>query len=151
MTQYQLEQEALENAFVRQLLIKYNIKEVTTQRQAKNGTREFEFPVSTYNNTNVFYKNWLKSKGKSIDDTPRLRLACFKSGYVRKQNGCYSPYQLNPTYKRKKRWVFLEKTGTVTKEFTTISRARIYSGLARLNYMLEYYLRNYKQNTIKAG
>ena len=39
------EQQALEDAFVRQLLIKYNIKETTTQRQAKNGTREFEFPV----------------------------------------------------------------------------------------------------------
>ena len=150
MTQYQLEQEALENAFVRQLLIKYNIKEVTTQRQAINGTREFEFPCSTYENTNVFYKNWLKSKGKTLDDTPRLRLACFKSGYVRKQNGCYSPYQLNPTYKRKKKWVFLSSNGTETKTFTTISRARIYTGLARLNYMLEYYLKNYKQNTNKA-
>ena len=77
-------------------------------------------------------------------------MACFKTGYVRKQNGCYSPYQLNPTYKRKKKWVFLEENGTVTKEFTTISRARIWKGLARLNYMLEYYLKNYKQNTNKA-
>ena len=33
---YFKEQEALENEFVRQLLIKYNIKEVTTQRQALN-------------------------------------------------------------------------------------------------------------------
>ena len=48
MTDYQREQEALENAFVRQLLIKYNIKEVTTQRQAINGTREFEFPVTCW-------------------------------------------------------------------------------------------------------
>ena len=40
---YKQEQEALENAFVRQLLIKYNIKEVTTQRQALNGTRELNF------------------------------------------------------------------------------------------------------------
>ena len=43
---YRLEREALENAFARRLLVEYNIKEVTTQRQAKNGTREFEFPVS---------------------------------------------------------------------------------------------------------
>ena len=43
--QWKLEQEALENAFARRLLVEYNIKEVTTQRQAKNGTREFEFPV----------------------------------------------------------------------------------------------------------
>ena len=31
------EQQALEDAFVRQLLVKYNIKDVTTQRQALNG------------------------------------------------------------------------------------------------------------------
>ena len=44
-TAWKLEQEALENAFARRLLVEYNIKEVTTQRQAINGTREFEFPV----------------------------------------------------------------------------------------------------------
>ena len=41
--------------------------------------------------------------------------------------------------------------GVLTKEFTTISRARIWKGLARLNYMLEYYLKNYNLNTNKAG
>ena len=141
---YLQEQQALEDAFVRQLLIKYNIKEVTTQRQAKNGTREFEFPVSALAPKTRYGR-------VSPNQFPKLRLACFKTGYVRKQNGCYSPYQLNPTYKRKKKWVFLEANGTVIKEFTTISRARIWNGLARLNYMLEYYLKNYKQNTIKAG
>ena len=44
-TTWQLENEALENAFARRLLVEYNIKEVTTQRQAKNETRVFEFPV----------------------------------------------------------------------------------------------------------
>ena len=77
----------------------------------------------------------------------RLRLATFKSGYVRNQNSCSSNYQLNPTYKRKKKWVFLGDNGTETRTFYTISRAMIYSGLARLNYMLEFYLRNYKTNT----
>ena len=99
------EQEALENAYVRQLLIKYNIKETTTQRQAINGTREFEFPVPARKR---YYNGKLKYSGE------RLRLACFKTGYVRNQNSCYSNYQLNPTYKRKKKWVFLESTGTVT-------------------------------------
>ena len=80
----------------------------------------------------------------------RLRLAVFESGYVRNQNSCSSNYQLNPTYKRKKKWVFLESNGTVTKTYYTISRAKIHSGLARLNYMLEFYLRNYKTNTNKA-
>ena len=101
------EQQALEDAFVRQLLVKYNIKEVTTQRQAINDTREFEFPVSTHQNTNEFYKKWLKSKGMSLNDTPRLRIACFKSGYVRKQNGTYSPYQINKTYNQEQRTTFL--------------------------------------------
>ena len=148
---WQQEQEALENAFARQLLLKYNIKEVTTQRQAKNGTREFFFPVSTYQNTSEHYKKWLKSKGKSLKDTPRLRIACFKSGYVRKQNGTYSPYQINKQYKQEERTTFLIDGKLETRQYTRTARAKIYSGLARLNYMLEYYLRNYKQNTNTIG
>ena len=136
------EQQALEDAFVRQLLIKHNIKETTTQRQAKNGTREFEFPVPARRR---YYH------GELMYSKERLRLAVFESGYVRNQNSCSSNYQLNPTYKRKKKWVFLESTGTVTKTYYTISRAKIYSGLARLNYMLEFYLKNYKTNTNKVG
>ena len=109
-----------------------DIKEVTSNRQALNGTREFELPIKY---------PWGR----------KIRLASFKTGYVRNQNSCYSNYQLNPTYKRKKKFVFLESTGTVTKTYNTISRALIYSGLARLNYMLEFYLRNYNINTNKAG
>ena len=149
-TKYQLEQEALENAFVRQLLIKYNIKEVTTQKQAINGTREFEFPVSTYANTNAYYKRWLISSGTKWENTPRLRLACFKSGYVRKQNGCYSPYQINKQYNQEHRTTFLIDGKLQTRKFIGKARTKVRSGLARLNYMLEYYLKNYKQNTIKA-
>ena len=142
-TKYRQEIEALENAYARRLLIEYGIQEVTTQRQAKNGTREFLFPVSTYANTNEYYKKWLKSKGMTLKDTPRLRIACFKSGYVRKQNGTYSPYQLNKTYNQNRRHTYLTKDGLVTNEYTTKARALIYSQLARLNYMLEYYLKNY--------
>ena len=141
------EQEMLENAFVRQLLIKHNIKEVTTQRQAINGTREFEFPCSTYENTNEYYKKWLKSQGKSLKDTPRLRLACFKSGYVRKQNGSYSPYQINKQYKQEQRTTFLIDGKLETRRFVGKARAKIWSQLARMQYMLEYYLRNYNTNT----
>ena len=42
---YQDGRELNEAKLVKHMLKKYNIKEVTTQRQAKNGTREFEFPV----------------------------------------------------------------------------------------------------------
>jgi len=132
---WQQEQEALENAFARQLLLKYNIKEVTTQRQALNGTREFEFPVPSHPR---YYNG-------------NLRLACFKSGTVRKQNGTYSPYQLNKQYKQNRRTTFLTENGLETNEYVGTARALIWSQLARMNYMLEYYLRNYKQNTNNVG
>ena len=121
------EQEALENAYARALLIEYGIKEVTTQRQAKNGTREFEFPVKT-----------------KYSKKP-LRLACFKSGYVRKQNDTYSPYQLNKTYKREYRVMLLRDGKLQVRKSTEISRVKIWSMIAMMNYMLEYYKRNYKQ------
>ena len=130
------EQEALENAFVRKLLIDYNIKEVTTQRQAKNGTREFEFPVSSLSPRTRYGR-------VNPNSFPRLRLACFKSGYVRKQNGCYSPYQINKTYKREHRDMFLYDGHLITRKGICLDRIKIYSQIARLNYMLEFYKRNY--------
>ena len=126
---WKLEQEALENAFARRLLVEYNIKEVTTQRQAKNGTREFEFPVPCHLK---YYKN----KGN-------LRLAVFQSGTVRKQNGTYSPYQLNKQYKQNRRTTFLTEKGLETREYTGVARALIHSQIARMQYMLEYYLKNF--------
>jgi SNF2 family DNA or RNA helicase len=143
-TKYRQEREALENAYARRLLIEYGIREVTTQRQAKNGTREFEFPVSTYANTNEYYKKWLKSQGRSLKDTPRLRIACFKSGYVRKQNGTYSPYQLNKTYNQNSRQMFLIDGKLEIRKYIGKARTLIWSQLVRMNYMLEYYLKNYK-------
>ncbi len=119
------EQEALENAYARALLIEYGIKEVTSQRQAKNGTREFEFPVKT-----------------KYSKKP-LRLACFKSGYVRKQNDTYSPYQLNKTYKREHRIMLLIDGKLQVRTSTETSRVRIWSMIAMMNYMLEFYKRNY--------
>jgi hypothetical protein len=119
------EKQAFEDAYARRLLIEYNIREVTTQRQAKNGTREFEFPVRTK------YTRQL------------LRLACFKSGYVRKQNDTSSPYQLNKTYKQNVRWTMLDGNKLVTRKYVMIAREKIWSSLARMNYMLEYYKRNW--------
>ena len=140
------EQEMLENAFARRLLLDYNIKEVTTQRQAKNGTREFEFPCSTYENTNEYYKKWMKAKGIKIKDTPRLRIAVFNSGYVRKQNGSYSPYQINKTYNQNYRQTFLIDGKLQTRKGILKARTKIWSQIARMQYMLEYYLKNYARN-----
>ena len=76
-----------------------DIKEVTTPRQALNGTREFELPIKY---------PW----GKNI------RLASFKTGYVRNQNGCYSNYQLNKVirYKEKGNRYYNYKRVLIQKE-----------------------------------
>jgi hypothetical protein len=156
MTNYQAEQFMLEEQFVKRMLIDYNIREVTTQRQAKNGTREFEFPVPAYTKQRL---KWFEERNKQqslqlthsrswfpnskLKDLPRLRIACFKSGYVRKQNGADRAYQLNPTYKTKKRWVFLTENGLETREYDILARAKIFSNIAKLNFMLKYYLKNY--------
>ena len=51
------------------------MKEISTYRQQKNGTRIFQLPIKKY--------------GQYIE------VGSFKSGYVRRMNGGYTPYQLN--------------------------------------------------------
>ena len=110
---WQQEQQMLEDSFARALLVEYNIREVTTQRQAKNGTREFEFPVPSR-------KRWKNSEN--------LRLAVFKTGYVRNQNSCSSNYQLNPVYKSERRQMFLTDQGTLkTFIYDSYTRVKIWN------------------------
>ena len=136
-TAWQLENEALENAYARRLLVEYNIKEVTTQRQAKNETRVFEFPVPAR---------------KRLPNGKRLQLACFKSGYVRNQNSCSSNYQLNPVYKQEQRQMFLTDEGILkTYIYNGYTRTKIWNTMARMKFMLDFYIRNYKQNTNTKG
>ena len=127
-------EQAFEDAYARRLLIEYGIREVTTQRQAKNGTREFEFPVHARKYT---------AGGRTYCSKDRLRLAVFKTGYVRNQNSCSSNYQLNKQYKQNVRWTMLDGDKLITHKSVMIAREKIYSGMARLNYMLEFYKRNY--------
>jgi hypothetical protein len=128
---WQQERQMLEDSYARRLLIEYNIKEITTQRQAKNGTREFEFPCPSR-------PGWKKSE--------RLRLATFKSGYVRRQNGCHSAYQINPQYTQKQQWVSLNSDGLIEiHKGEGKARALIHNPLTRMVYMLNYYLKNWKK------
>ena len=143
MTNWQKEQFMLEEMYVKRLLIDHGIREVTTQRQAKNGTREFEFPVPAYTKQRL---KWFEEKKGSTwwKDLPRLRIACFKSGYVRKQNGADRAYQLNPTYEQNYRCVWQRQNGEIyISKGITKARALIYSPITRLNFMLKYYLKNY--------
>ena len=94
------------------------IIEVTTKRQWKNGTRQFKLPTGQM-------------------------LATYKSGYVRRCDSSDRIWQLNPKYKRKVRWVFLDGMELVTKEYEMWDRAKIFSGLARLNFLHKYAKKNY--------
>ena len=51
------------------------MKEITTTRQEKNGTRIFQLPIKKY--------------GQFIE------VGSFESGYVRRMNGGYTPNQVN--------------------------------------------------------
>ena len=143
------ERQMLEDSYARRLLIEHNIKEVTTQRQAKNGTREFEFPVPSYSKQRL---EWFKYKNKTngslinLKDLPRLRLATFESGMVRKQNGNDRAYQINPQYKQNMRNVWLNNDGEIViHAYVGNARALIHNPLARMVYLLNYYLKNYKK------
>ena len=137
MNKYRLERLALEDAFARRMLLDYDIREVTTQKQAKNETREFEFPVTCWTKQVIKWNNGRKPTEE------KLRIAVFKSGYVRKQNGAWSPYQLNPVYKQNQRWMYIRDGELYTSKWVGQARAKIGSQLARMNYMLQYYLKNY--------
>ena len=52
-------------------------KDISTKRQKKNGTTIYRLPIKKY--------------GQYIE------FGSFESGYVRRMNGCYTPYQLNKT------------------------------------------------------
>ena len=138
ITKYQQEKQALEDAFARKMLLDYDIREVTTQRQAKNGTREFKFPVSCFSKR---MRTW-----NGVDRLPkdRLRMAIFKNGYVRKQNGAYCPYPINKRYRQNVQHTLLTIKGELkTRRYNTLAYEIIHESIAMINYMLNYYLKNY--------
>jgi len=108
------------------MLVEHDLKEVTTQRQAKNGTRIFLCP------------------GGEL-------IGSYSSGYVRRCDSSDRIWQLNPKYQREDRWMWLDSdTGkTYIRKGTSWARALIYSEMTRLVFIVEYYLKNYKNNTNK--
>jgi len=113
------------------------IMDVSTTRQSKNGTIVWKLPV------------------KHPHGGQLIKVASFKSGYVRNQNCCYSNYQLNkckpnieyyPEYK----WVHDEygdpkhqiKTGKYNK-FVGKQRILIPIEIDRLEYLIAFCLKNY--------
>ena len=107
-------------------------KDITTSRQMKNGTIIYRLPIKKY--------------GQFIE------IGSFESGYVRRMNGCYTPYQLNkcepnveyyPEYEWKRGTQF--KTGKYNK-YVGKRRIKIMSTRKRVQYLIDYCLKNYYIN-----
>ena len=98
-------------------------QDITTPRQKKNGTKIFKLPIKMY--------------GRYI------KVGSFKSGYVRRCDSSDRIWQLNHKYKRKVRWTMLDGIELVTREYDMWDRAKIWSGLARLNFLHKYAKKNY--------
>jgi len=110
------------------------MKEITTERQKKNGTRIFQLPIKKY--------------GEYIE------VGSFKSGYVRRMNGGYTPYQLNKTekydhYYKDYTWNddYSERTYTGKyNKHVCVRRIKIDNEYDRINYLITFCLKNYYIN-----
>jgi len=114
-------------------------QDVTTSRQKKNGTRIFKLPIKMY--------------GKYI------KVGSFKSGYVRRLE-CIgyrseSSYQLNKRVESEPDYYKVERNGeTLYRKFTTKTCKLIPNEVDRLEYLVDYCLKNYyikQANMIEDG
>ena len=121
-----------------------DIQEVTTNRQKRNGTRVFRLPIKMY--------------GEYIE------VGSFKSGYVRRMNGGYTPYQLNKRnyydhyYKSYDgKWVdgeYVQKWNGKYNKMTCRGCILIPNEEDRIQYLIDYCLKNYyikQANMIEDG
>ena len=98
------------------------IKDVSTERQRKNGTQVFELPIQ---------QMWQTCEPKP------LRFATYKAGYVRNVSEYNSsPYQINKTKKR---------PADKDYHFETVERILIPGWEERLIYLAKFIIKNYYQ------
>jgi len=99
------------------------IKDVTTDRQRKNGTTVYELPIQ---------QMW-----QTLDPKP-LRFATYTTGYVRNISESNSScYQINKTKKR--------PAGTDGYHYETVERIMIPHWEDRLIYLAKFIIKNYYQ------
>jgi hypothetical protein len=103
------------------------IEDITTKRQAKNGTRVWKLPIKN---------NWPGNNKPSY-----IEVASFKTGYVRNQNSGYTNYQLNKRCEGEPEY-FKLNNGDYRK-FTTRACVLIPLEIDRLEYMMKYCVKNY--------
>ena len=113
----------LVDLFAKRMFVEYNIKEMTTDRQKKNGTRQFVLPNGD-------------------------QLASYKTGYVRRCNSSDRIYQLNKVYKREERWTVMSNGKLETMKAICYARELINDPLARLMYIIDFCKRNYNMRNL---
>jgi len=110
------------------------IKEITTRRQMKNGTIILELPILKYGS--------------------KIQVGSFESGYVRRMNGGYTPYQLNkcePTeeFYKEYKWCDTRDERCFTGKYKKhIGKKRILipHEADRIDHLITYCLKNYYIN-----
>ena len=113
----------LVDLFAKRMFVEYNIIEMTTDRQKKNGTRQFVLPNGD-------------------------QLASYKTGYVRRCNSSDRIYQLNKVYKREERWTVMSNGKLETMKAICYARELINDPLARLVYIIDFCKRNYNMRNL---
>jgi len=100
------------------------IEDVSTPRQAKNGTITWKLPIKNDNS------------GKT-----NIEVASFKTGYVRNNNSGYSNYQLNKRCDGEPEYFKLANGDY--RRFSTRTCKLIPIEIDRLEYLISYCLKNY--------
>ena len=102
------------------------IMDISTTRQSKNGTIVWRLPIK-------------HEYGGQL-----IKVASFKTGYVRNQNCGYSNYQLNKRCESEPEYYKVERNGqTLYRKFTTRTCKLIPIEIDRLEYLISYCLKNY--------
>ncbi len=100
------------------------IRDVSTDRQDRNGTIVWRLPIKNNHRPTSF-----------------IEVASFSTGYVRNQNSGYSNYQLNKRCEGKPEYFELDNGDY--RKFTTRSCKLIPIEIDRLEYLISYCLKNY--------
>jgi len=101
-----------------------SITDITTPRQARNGTVVWRLPIKNKWNNGSY-----------------IEVASFKTGYVRNNNSCSTNYQLNKRCEGEPEY-FQLKNGDY-RRFSTRSCVLIPKEIDRLEYLIRYCLKNY--------